>query len=111
MFSAAPETMRQSLKANDTLIIIDEIQKLPSLLDEVQFLIDSRKQLRFILTASSARKLKRGGANLLAGRALVVHLHPLVSPEVEFEGLLNRINRGSLPGVLDSPLLGRRRVV
>ncbi len=103
-FSAAPETMRQSLAPNDRLVIIDEIQKLPSLLDEVQFLIDSNKNIRFILTGSSARKLKRGGANLLAGRALMANLHPLVSPEVEFKSLLARINRGSLPGILDSPI-------
>lgn len=50
--------------------IRDEIQKLPMLLDEVHLLIERNKSLRFILTGSSARKLKRGGANLLAGRAL-----------------------------------------
>jgi predicted AAA+ superfamily ATPase len=61
------------------MVIIDEIQKIPSLLDEVQRLIVRDKSIRFALTGSSARKLKRGNANLLGGRALYCHLHPLVS--------------------------------
>ncbi len=68
--SAAPELIRQRLRPQDELVIIDEIQKLLPLLDEVHLLIERNKDLRFILTGSSARKLKRGGANLLAGRAL-----------------------------------------
>ena len=79
--SAFPETLRQSLKPTERLIIIDEVQKLPALLDEVQASIDRDKDLRFILTGSSARKLRRGHANLLAGRAWFCRLHPLVSPE------------------------------
>lgn len=102
--SAAPENIRQKLSNQDKLVIIDEIQKLPSLLDEVHALIESHKQLRFILTGSSARKLRRGGANLLGGRALTCHLHPLVSPEVNFEKLTERLNNGSLPAVMDSPV-------
>lgn len=102
--SAAPELIRQRLQAEDTLVIIDEIQKLPLLLDEVHLLIERNKSLRFILTGSSARKLKRGGANLLAGRALTYHLHPLVSPEVHYERLHERLNLGSLPAVFTSPV-------
>jgi predicted AAA+ superfamily ATPase len=102
--SAAPETIRQRLTVDDKLVIIDEIQKLPSLLDEVHSLIESRKDLRFILTGSSARKLRRGGANLLGGRALICNLHPLTSNEVPFDRLHDRLNRGSLPGILDSPI-------
>jgi len=86
------------------LVIIDEVQKLPQLLDEVHLMIERNKELRFILTGSSARKLKRGGANLLAGRAWVTRLHPLVSAEIGPGRLLHRLNRGSLPAVLDSEL-------
>ncbi len=100
--SAYPETLRQSLTPREKLVIIDEVQKLPALLDEVQALIDRDKTLRFILTGSSARKLKRGRANLLAGRAWFCRLHPLVSGEVSFEGLNRRLNHGSLPAVFDS---------
>ena len=66
-------------------------------------LIERNRSLRFVLTGSSARKLKRGGANLLAGRARVARLHPLVSPEVGDDRLLDRVNRGGLPAFLDSP--------
>jgi len=100
--SAFPESMRQRLTPADRLIIIDEIQKLPSLLDEVQLLIDRNRDLRFILTGSSARRLKRGSANLLGGRALFYNLHPLTSAEVGHERHLDRINRGGLPSILDS---------
>src|SRR5579859_6923901 len=79
--SARPELIRQQLQPPDKLVIVDEIQMLPSLLNEVQTMLDSNKQLRFVLTGSSARKLKRGGANLLAGRAWIARLHPLVYPE------------------------------
>ena len=77
--SAFPESMRQRLTPADRLIIIDEIQKLPSLLDEVQLLIDRNRDLRFILTGSSARRLKRGSANLLGGRALFYNLDDMVA--------------------------------
>ena len=101
--SAYPETLRQSLRPGEKRIIIDEVQKLPILLDEAQALIDRDKNLRFIFTGSSARKLKRGQANLLAGRAWFCRLHPLVSPEVSYKALNRRLNIGSLPAVLDSP--------
>lgn len=100
--SAYPETLRQSLQPHERIVVIDEVQKLPSLLDEVQALMDRNKALRFILTGSSARKLKRGQANLLAGRARFVRLHPLVSSELRHEGLTRRLNVGSLPAVYDS---------
>ncbi len=100
--SAAPEIIRQRLRPEERLVIIDEIQKLPLLLDEVHLLIERNKTLRFILTGSSARKLKRGGANLLAGRALTLSLHPLVAPEVDFVLLPERLNIGSLPAILTS---------
>jgi predicted AAA+ superfamily ATPase len=71
----------RSRKAKPDWIVIDEIQKVPRLLDMVHKLIEERKQ-RFILTGSSARKLKRGAANLLAGRAFLYHLFPLTSVEL-----------------------------
>ncbi|MCA9797276.1 MAG: AAA family ATPase, partial [Candidatus Eremiobacteraeota bacterium] len=102
--AARPESLRQSLAPEQRLVIIDEIQKLPELLDEVHLMIESSPQLRFVLTGSSARKLKRGGANLLAGRALTCSLHPLVSAELGGGQLDERIQRGSLPPVLSSPI-------
>ena len=99
--SSNPSLIREQLGAKK-IIVIDEIQKMPSLLDEVHFMIEAHKELRFVLTGSSARKLKRGGANLLAGRAWVRHLHPLVFPEIGHDRLLDRLNRGSLPSIVDS---------
>lgn len=83
-------------------IIIDEIQKLPMLLDEVHWLIENRK-LRFILCGSSARKLRRGHANLLGGRAVRYELHPLVFPEITDFSLLKALNAGLIPRHYDSP--------
>ena len=102
--TARPERLRQALSPEESLVIVDEIQKLPELLDEVHLMIEQRKGLRFILTGSSARKLKRGGANLLAGRALTCRLHPLVAPELDFAHIDKRLTRGSLPAVFDSPI-------
>lgn len=65
-------------------IVIDEVQKVPALLDEVHRLIEQRN-LHFILSGSSARKLRLGGVNLLAGRAMTTHLFPFVSSEVNFD--------------------------
>ena len=81
----------------ETWVVIDEVQKAPALLDQVHRLIESRR-LRFILSGSSARKLRRGGANLLAGRAVTVALFPLVCAEFGFEFDPERTLRfGTLP--------------
>ena len=104
--SASPELIRQRLHPNDTLVIIDEVQKLPQLLDEVHKMIEERKNLRFILTGSSLRKLRRGGANLLAGRALTVHFFPLVYPEIPAVALEQRLLRGNLPAMTTSAIPG-----
>jgi len=78
-------------------VVIDEVQRVPALLDEVHRLIESRR-LRFVLTGSSARKLRRGGVNLLAGRALTRHLHPLTAAELGADFDLRRAARiGGLP--------------
>jgi predicted AAA+ superfamily ATPase len=100
--TARPEYLRQTLSPQQPFLIIDEVQKLPALLDEIQLLIERNKKLRVILTGSSARKLKRGAANLLGGRAWVCRLHPLVSAELDHPRLLDRLNRGSLPAIIDS---------
>ena len=77
------------------------MQKVPALLDEVHRLIETRK-LKFALTGSSARKLKRKGVNLLAGRALTLHMHPLTAVELGSDFELGRsLLFGHLPGVHD----------
>jgi len=82
-------------------VVADEIQRLPQLLNYVHKLIEERK-IKFALTGSSARKLKRGGANLLAGRAFLNSLHPLTSEELQKEFDLESIlNWGSLPAVIN----------
>lgn len=80
-------------------IVIDEIQKIPQLLDEVHRLIENN-HYKFILTGSSARKLRRGGVNLLAGRALVYNIHPLTAIELgDAFHLKEYIEFGGLPAV------------
>jgi predicted AAA+ superfamily ATPase len=77
-------------------IIIDEIQKVPTLLDEVHWLMENKK-LRFILCGSSPRKLKRGHANLLGGRAIRYEMFPLVFPEIPDFSLTRALNAGLIP--------------
>jgi predicted AAA+ superfamily ATPase len=100
--SADPTRMRQEIEAKNLrnkLVVVDEIQKLPILLDEIQLLIETRK-IRFLLTGSSARKLRRSGVNLLGGRARSRTLHPLSWKELgpRFD-LMTALNRGLLPSV------------
>lgn len=83
-------------------IIIDEIQKIPKLLDVVHDIIESTKHVKFILTGSSARKLKHGGANLLAGRAFVYDLYPFTCIEIpEPFHLDHALCWGMLPKIFD----------
>ncbi len=84
-----------------SLIVIDEIQKAPHLLDEVHYLIEEQK-IRFLLTGSSARKLKRGAANLLAGRAWMTYFFPLTWREITSFHLIKYLNFGGLPQVYTS---------
>lgn len=102
VLSQQPELIREQLTAEEKLVIIDEVQKLPVLLDEAQTMLDRDRELRFIFTGSSARKLRRGGANLLGGRAWISRLHPLVAPELDYENLERRLNRGGLPFIYNS---------
>jgi uncharacterized protein len=83
------------------LIFIDEIQKVPELLDVIQELCD-KKMARFIITGSSARKLKRTGANLLPGRLISLHLDPLSYQEYNHVSLAKLLSLGSLPGIISS---------
>lgn len=81
------------------VIVIDEVQKLPSLLDEVHRLIEKRR-FRFVLTGSSARKLRRSGADLLAGRARTLTMHPFTAAELGKQfNLAHAIRFGMLPSV------------
>lgn len=82
-------------------VVIDEIQKIPSLLDEVHRLIETKK-IKFLLTGSSARKLKRGSTNLLAGRAWNAKIFPLSWPEIPNFDLDCYLRQGGLPQVCGS---------
>jgi predicted AAA+ superfamily ATPase len=93
--------MREQILAKDQdilkhPIILDEVQKVPQILDEVHWLIENRG-LRFILCGSSARKLKRGKANLLGGRAWRYEMFPFVTAELDDLDLLKILNRGLIP--------------
>ena len=101
-----PSLLEEEHREEGEIVIIDEIQKFPALLDEIHRLIELKKY-RFLLTGSSARKLKRGGANLLAGRAWWASLFPLTSHEIPHFDLITYLNRGGLPFVYDSPDYGQ----
>jgi uncharacterized protein len=98
---ADPAYIKREIEARnlrECLIVIDEIQKFPDLLDEVHLLIEERG-IRFLLTGSSARKLRAGGVNLLGGRARTRHLHPFCYPELESKEYtpVKIMERGLLP--------------
>lgn len=87
-------------EGKELLIVIDEIQRCPELLNEIQMLIDGRQKTRFVLTGSSARKLRRAGVNLLGGRAITLHLHPFTHEELK-EGfsLEDALRFGTIPRI------------
>lgn len=96
---------RRIPRDHDGWIVLDEVQKVPELLDEVHRLIESRR-LRFVLTGSSARKLRRRGVNLLAGRAITLAMHPLTTGELaDSFDLARSLRHGRLPAtwVQDDP--------
>ena len=104
-YLARPERLAEVVEGNldAKTIIVDEIQKAPSLLDEVHRLIESNRQrrLQFVLTGSSARKLKRAGADLLAGRAILKTLHPFLASELGHRfDFARSLQLGMLPLVL-----------
>lgn len=100
-----PNTLKDILneKAGQlSTVIIDEVQKVPKLLDVVHYLIEKHKKIQFILTGSSARKLKHGGANLLAGRAASFNLHPFTFLELpDFKNEVELLSWGSLPKIFE----------
>jgi predicted AAA+ superfamily ATPase len=93
-----PANLRQVVKAHESKpVVIDEVQKIPHLMDEIHWLIENQGY-RFILSGSSARKLRRGNVNLLGGRAWRFELYPLVSRELgEFD-----LNKALISGFLPS---------
>jgi predicted AAA+ superfamily ATPase len=97
--SQRPSRLAEEVLPQDKVIAIDEIQRIPELLNEVHRLIEQRK-IRFLLTGSSARKLRRGGVNLLGGRARTRFLHPLTCRELGSHfNLARAIERGLLPSI------------
>ncbi len=100
--SALADRVRE-IRRTHPVVIIDEIQKLPVLLDEVHHLVEA-ESVTFVLTGSSGRKLKRGGVNLLAGRAWQAQLFPLVSAEIAEFDLDRYLLFGGLPQVYPSEL-------
>ncbi|MBL7072885.1 MAG: ATP-binding protein [Candidatus Omnitrophica bacterium] len=101
----SPKRLEQELRKGEKIVIIDEIQKLPLLLDEVHRIIE-KYGVHFLLTGSSARKLRHAGVNLLGGRARSKHLHPFIYYELkERFDLLKALNRGLIPSIYfsDSP--------
>jgi len=97
--SRNPGRIAEELDPHDRLVVIDEIQRIPELLNEVHRLIEERG-VRFLLTGSSARKLRRGGVKLLGGRARTRYLHPLTSRELGGHFDLKRVVRnGLLPAI------------
>lgn len=102
-FTREPHLLREEIAAlpaevRAAPIIIDEVQKVPALLDEVHAMIE-RERYQFILCGSSARKLRRGGVNLLGGRAWRYELHPLTYAELPEFDLVQALNRGLLPAI------------
>lgn len=94
-----PSLLYQELQAIEPgkWVVLDEVQKVPALLDEVQRLMEEKK-LKFLLCGSSARKLKKSGANLLAGRARLSYFYPFVSHEVNYQfDILTVLKQGMLP--------------
>jgi predicted AAA+ superfamily ATPase len=105
MLSRRPALLRELVQPADRIVVLDEIQKLPELLDEIHLLLENRN-LRFVMTGSSARKLRRGGVNLLGGRARSRVLHPFVRRELGASFELKRaLDLGLLPSIYlsDSP--------
>ncbi|MCB1036624.1 MAG: ATP-binding protein [Acidobacteria bacterium] len=102
---ARPERLIELVTASPEaeIVVVDEVQRVPELLSAVHSLIETRPGLRFVLTGSSARKLRRGGVNLLAGRALNRSLHPFMAAELPVFDLTHALRFGMLPLVWASP--------
>ena len=103
IYSAKPERLREVSEAQESVgtIVIDEVQKVPQLLDVVHQLMENNDGWRFVLTGSSVRKLKRSGVDLLAGRALNKAMHPFIAAELgDRFSLKEALTIGMIPLVL-----------
>jgi len=103
-YVAQPERLEAELAAAPArvkTVFIDEVQRVPALLDGIQAIVDAHpRRFRFLLSGSSARKLRRGHANLLPGRVVLHYLHPLVARELQSDFNLDRVlAHGTLPGI------------
>jgi len=103
--AARPERLRELILGSPgrSTVVVDEVQRIPELLDVVHEILESAQRRRFVLTGSSARKLRRGGVNLLAGRALMRSLHPFMAAELADFRLEAALHRGLLPLILAAP--------
>lgn len=104
-FAARPETLLDLVRGQRQAgtIVIDEVQKIPGLLDAVHQLIEEKRGHQFVLTGSSARKLRRTGTDLLAGRAVLKTMHPFMAAELGPKFRLDRaFEIGTLPVILGS---------
>jgi predicted AAA+ superfamily ATPase len=103
---------QEKIKSGIRTIVLDEIQRVPPLLNEAQALMDESKSIQFIFTGSSARKLKRGAANLLGGRAVERFLHPFVYEEIQNSFSLEQVLLyGTLPAVYGMPDTDKKDVL
>lgn len=104
-YLAKPERLRELVQGNPdkNVVVVDEIQKAPALLDTIHQLIEAQPNLTFVLTGSSARKLRRGAVNLLAGRLLELSMHPFMACEMAEEFQLDQALRiGLVPLIIGS---------
>lgn len=104
-YISRPERLRELVHANadKKVIVIDEVQKPPELLDVVHSLMEEKRDWQFVLTGSSARKFKKTGADLLAGRAALKYLHPFMAAELKQQfNLEAALKYGMIPVVVDS---------
>ncbi len=104
-YGAAPERLRQTIAANPAKrpIVIDEVQRVPELLTVVHQLMELDKSLVFVLTGSSARKLRRTGVDLLAGRAVLTTMHPFLAAELgDSFDLDQALALGTIPLIVDA---------
>ena len=102
--SARPERLRELVLGSPgrRIVVLDEVQRVPELLNVVHEIMESRERRQFVLTGSSARKLRRGGIDLLAGRAVVRTLHPFMAAELAGFRLDRALRHGLLPLVVAS---------
>ena len=106
-YKARPERLSDLITANPSAhtVVVDEVQKVPEILDVIHRIVENNKSIQFVLTGSSARKLRRAGVNLLGGRALRLSMHPFVARELQDEFRLDdALVHGMLPIVYGAAL-------